>query len=243
MKIKRIALGLTIGWLSFAAAQVEFLASELLAQARQYHGGDAFDEVKSLRGLNTVVFYDTAGQEQLRIEIETLVDVQQGRIRFASVVPALGESVFHIMQYAPGASFEWTPRTGTVALTQQSAEALRMALYTGLFNLKYRDAERERASYDGRLTVAGVEGRAVSVVTQGVPVTLLLDEAGRVLAEKVRDPQFGEFWTVYDDYRQIAGLLLPWTAWYYQGETAFGRVLTTRFDVNPVLTGADFALP
>jgi hypothetical protein len=76
-----------------------------------------------------------------------------------------------------------------------------------------------------------------------VPVTLLLDEAGRVLAEKARDPQFGEFWTVYDDYRQVAGLLVPWTAWYYQGETVFGRMLTTRIDVNPVLTDADFALP
>jgi hypothetical protein len=127
MNVKSIALGLVIGCFSFAAAQVEFLASELLARARQYHGGAAFDDMKSLRSVNTVVFYGTAGQEQLRIEIETLVDVQQGRVRFTSVVPALSDSVIHIMQYAPGASFEWTPQTGTVALTQQSAEALHMA--------------------------------------------------------------------------------------------------------------------
>ena len=231
---------LALSWLTCTAlAQVEPEAADLLVQARQAHGGDALQELTTYREMVVVTVFGPSGEPVAQLPGVTLVDLAAGAYRDELYA---GEELVTISQVTPEGAWTWTPDTGTLRAPPTQEEELRNAFYRGLFGLRF-GAERDAAEAMGPQTWREVEGTAVRVTTQGVDTTYLLDDDGRMAAQRYVSPQLGEVTVVFGDVRDRGGVLVPFTAEYFVEAGPMLRTDAQEVEPNPELPADAFEPP
>ncbi len=233
--LKTMLLLAPVWWSCMAIAQVEPAAADLLAKARQAHGGDALEAMATYREAGSVTVYGPAGEPVAQLRGVTLVDLAAGAYRDEVYA---GEDLVTISQVTPAGAWTWTPDTGPLRAPPAQAEALRSALDRGLFGLRF-GAERDAATVRGHEAWDDLEGTAVDVTTEGVDTTYLFAEDGRMLAQRYTTPQLGEVTVLFSDPRRQNEVLVPFTVTYEVGGSTF---LKTEFeDIEPNLDLPDDA--
>lgn len=227
-------------WLSGGAiGQVEPEAAELLQRAQQVHGGHALLDMTSYREEGSVTLFGPAGEPVAQLRGVTLLDLESASYRDELYS---GDELMTISQVTPAGAWTWTPNTGLLRAPDSQAEILRSGLYRGLFGLRF-GSEREAADSLGLQTWGSREGTAVRLTTQDVDTIYLLDEDGRMLAQRYASPQLGEVTVFYTDYRQRDDVLVPFTVEYEAAGQAFLKTDLDTIEPNLDLPAEAFEPP
>ncbi len=238
--VQRTCLLLAPLWLScWAVGQVQPETAVLLENARQAHGGPALESLTRYREEGWVTVFGPAGEPVAQFRGVTLVDLDAGAYRDEIYA---GDTLVTISQVTPDGAWTWTPDTGLLRAPSSQAEALRSALYRGLFGLRL-GAEREAAETLGPQTWAGREGTAVQVQTEGVDTTYLLGDDGRMLGQRYVSPQQGEITVLFDDDRLRHDVLVPFDVTYVAAGSRFLRTELETVEPNADLPADAFEPP
>lgn len=226
--------------LAQAPAGVDPQAAALLERAREAHGGEVLRTLRTLRDVSLLTFVDPVGQPVGEMLAVTLVDLENQRLR---VTLFEGDEPTLIQQIKPDEGFTWTPQTGVLSLPAAQRRELRHTFYLSYYGLRFGGENREEAEFLGETTLLGVTGTAVRVTTNSFTAFYLFDADGRLLAESFWSERLGEVNLVYEDYREVGELVLPFRARQYLGETLLGIIEVQSLEPNIEITDADFALP
>jgi hypothetical protein len=226
--------------LAQAPAGVDPEAAVLLERAREAHGGEALRTLRTLRDVSLLTFVDPVGQPVGEMRAVSLIDMENQRLRIAF---SEGDELTFIQQLKHDEGFTWTPQTGALRLPAAQRRELRHTFYLSYYGLRFGGENREEAELLGEMTLLGVTGQAVRVTTNSFAAFYLFDADGRLLAESFWSEQLGEVNVVYEDYREVGELVLPFRARQYLGETLLAIIEVQALEPNVEITDADFALP
>ncbi|MBS3967576.1 MAG: hypothetical protein KGZ60_10025 [Truepera sp.] len=226
--------------LAQAPAGVDPQAAVLLERAREAHGGEALRTLRTLRDVSVLTFLDPVGQPVGEMRAVSLIDLENGRLRVAF---SEGDELTFIQQLKPDEGFTWTPQTGVLNLPAAQRRGLRQTFYLSYYGLRFGGENREAAELLSETTFLGMTGKAVRVTTNGFTTIYLFDADGRLLAESFWSDQLGEVNVVYEDYREVGELVLPFRLRQYVGEMLLAKIEVQALEPNVEITDADFVLP
>ncbi|GAB3711076.1 hypothetical protein GCM10027592_48300 [Spirosoma flavus] len=198
-------------------------ASELIAKAREAHGGKAIDNIRNLKVIS-----------QMRgILMVTQSDYQQPRTK--AEARASGRLVY--TEYWNGKQgWLWLQgkKTPLTLERMRDKEANRYAGISGLHT------QRQSFLQKGEVKALKNGGYALVYQKDGIPLKLILDNKYRVVGEEV--PSEGKTLTVqYADFKTVNGLLVPFSETQSQGSQR-NTIKLTDYLINE-LTEEDWAEP
>ncbi|GAB4002434.1 hypothetical protein GCM10028807_60980 [Spirosoma daeguense] len=198
-------------------------ASELVAKAREAHGGKAIDDIRNLK---------TSSQMRGMLLL-TQSDYQQPRTK--AEARASGKLVY--TEYWDGKQgWSWLQgkKTPLTPERMRDKEANRYAGISGLHT------QRQSLLQKGEVEVLKNGGYALTYRKDGVPIKLILDSKYRVVGEEV--PSEGKTLKIeYENFRTVNGVLLPFTEVQSQGSQK-NTIKLTDYSINE-LNEADWAEP
>lgn len=221
-------------------AALESQAVDLLNQARAALGGEGLSNLKTYRERSKFTVLDPSGKVQGELIQLSLYDFVGGRIR---VETYQGEVLLSITQVTPQGGQSWTQQSGTLRLPAPQTGEVRADLFRGWAGLRFGGSGRELAAVTGPQTYQQAQGTEVRVRTQGVETRYLLDPRGVLLGEKTASSELGELTVLYQDYRPVSGIQVPFRAQLFAGGRLFAQSETLEATVNPILDEAAFKMP
>lgn len=210
----------------------------LLDQARSMHGGTALSGLSTYRERANYVYY-SGGRELARAEATTVYDLSGQRYR---IELRRDGRLLSIDQTTPQGSVAWSPARGPSPLPEFQAKELRDMALRGWISLRF-GRERDQIEGPTSQTYQGLPGLEVKVRTRGLGTAYLLSPQGVLLAERNSQTGVGEVTTLYDDYRAVGDLRVPFRSRGYTAQGLFVTVEVLEAQANPALSAAAFALP
>lgn len=217
-------------------------AADVFARYKAATGGGRWDAVKTLRQAGTLHVSGLDG------DFEAVQDLLDGRsashYKLGSIEGASGYDGHVGWERDPG---------GEVA-AQDAPEAIRRARTQAWIDARGYWYPQRIAATSGAPQSRELDGRKYEVVTAtpegGDPVTLWFDAQSHLLARVVQKDSGDTSTTVCDDWRESAGLRVPFHCVIDRTDTA-GRtdprnrteIHVARSETNVTLTDADFAVP
>jgi hypothetical protein len=176
--------------------------AQVLARFKAATGGDRWDPVRSIESQGTA---EVGG---LRGPIETLQDARTGRsVSRFQIGPLTGAEGFD-------GNTSWEKSAGGEVTSLDSPDVRKRARTQAWLNaMAYWYPERGKAVF-GALRTEQSEGKTLRLFEAtpegGRPITLGFDEAGLLVRTTERE-QADTVITVYGDYREVSGVLLPFS--------------------------------
>ena len=204
-------------------------------------GAEKIDGVKNLRITTQMTMSTGRGDMQVRA---TSLFIPPDRIR-QEMVTQMGTMT---MVVTPAEAFMNTPRGIQPLPDSRRAELVKSMSREPLLLFQKRADPGFSAMYSGTEEIASAKADVVAVALQGETVRFSVETAtGRVLRVSYKGTGPGgvpgERTSIYSDYRDVSGVMLPWkTEILFNGEPA-GSVIVEDLAVNVTVDDAAFAKP
>lgn len=198
-------------------------ASDLVAKAREVHGGKAIDDIRNLKVISQITGVLVLSQSDYL------------RARTLSVIRASGKVVF--TEYWDGQQGSAWAQGKTTPLTADQMRSKEANRYVGISGL-----HAQRMATLQKATVSALDngGYELSFTKDGTQLTVLLDSKYQIVGEEI--PMDGETVVVqYKNFRRVNGVLFPFTEIHTKGRQRTEIKMVDYF-VNE-LQEKDWALP
>jgi hypothetical protein len=209
---------------------------DLLVRSKQVMGGDAWDGVAFLTTRYSVT---SGGLEGTGIGIE---DLESGR--------HVDRYDLGVVQGADGFDGEqpWSKDSNGAVIVSEAQDELEHArniAYRAMRAFWYPGRHPAGIAWDRRETLDGRDYEVLRITPRGGRAfELWLDSDTGFVARTVERPAIGTQTTVYDDYRDVGGLMIAHHLRTTEGDARFDTVVTiTEVEVNPAVDSDAFAVP
>jgi hypothetical protein len=224
-----------------AAAHAEDAAA-LMARFKQASGGAAWDTTTTLHAKGTIATGGLSG------DIAVVQDLVRGRSVATYALGGIGGADGY------DGTVGWNVGPGGEVTALDAPEAKRRAVTQAWLNANaYWYPERMKATY-GAVSDKTVDGQTYHVVeatpTGGDPVGLWFDPKSGLLVRVVQHEAQDTSTSIYEDYREVGGVRLPYRAVTDRTDAAGRTDPRARVDIrytevalNAAIADADFAMP
>jgi predicted Zn-dependent peptidase len=226
-----------------ASPEAQDKGKALLARAREAHGGAAVGAVKQYRLKGDMSL--STPQGEMNMATDSTVNLAPAK-RISKMSAPMGE----ITQGFDGAG-AWMAMGGQVreAPGSQTEAARQAAARENLLILQRFDKNGYQVQAMGRQQLEGkpVEAVLVSHEAENMTVRFFVDPATGLLAGRTYLGSFGgppaELTEVYSDYREVAGVKLPFAVEITRQGQRVGSVRVSEIVINPNVPDSAFAKP